>query len=86
MIRKRAGLPEYTSLTKDAAREKIYDERRFELGMEGVRWFDLVRTGKAISVMAPFGMKPHMTVFPIPLIEIQIINNPTILPQNQGYD
>jgi len=86
MIRKRAGLSEYTSLTKDAAREKIYDERRFELGMEGVRWFDLVRTGKAISVMAPFGMKPHMTVFPIPLIEIQIINNPTILPQNQGYD
>ena len=86
MIRKRAGLPEYTSLTKDAAREKIYDERRFELGMEGVRWFDLVRTGRAISVMAPFGMKPHMTVFPIPLIEIQIINNPTILPQNQGYD
>lgn len=86
MIRKRAGLPEYTSLTKDAAREKIYNERRFELGMEGVRWFDLLRTGKAISVMTPFGMKPHMTVFPIPLIEIQIINNPAILPQNQGYD
>ena len=86
MIRKRAGLPEYISLTKDAARERIYDERRFELGMEGVRWFDLVRTGKVNAVMEPFGMKSHMTVFPIPLIEIQIINNPAILPQNPGYD
>jgi tetratricopeptide (TPR) repeat protein len=86
MIRKRAGLPEYTTLTKEDAREKIYNERRFELGMEGVRWFDLVRTGRALTVMAPFGMKPHMTVFPIPLVEIQIINNPAIVAQNPGYD
>lgn len=86
MIRKRAGLPEYTTLTKEEAREKIYSERRFELGMEGVRWFDLVRTGTVLTVMAPFGLKPHMTVFPIPLIEIQIINNPSVLPQNPGYD
>jgi hypothetical protein len=87
MIRKRAGLPEYpTTLSQVDAREKIYNERRFELGMEGVRWFDLVRTGKALSVMTPFGMKPHMTIFPIPLIEVQIINNPTILAQNPGYD
>jgi starch-binding outer membrane protein, SusD/RagB family len=86
MIRRRAGLAEYTTLTQDEARTKIYDERRFELGMEGVRWFDLVRTGRALTVMAPFGMKPHMTVFPVPLIEVQIINNPAVLPQNPGYD
>ena len=86
MIRKRAGLPEYTTLTQVEARTKIYDERRFELGMEGVRWFDLVRTGRALTVMAPFGIKPYMAVFPIPLIEVQIINNPSVLPQNPGYD
>jgi hypothetical protein len=86
MIRKRAGLPEYTTLTKEEARDKIYSERRFELGMEGVRWFDLVRTGTVLSVMAPYGIKAHMTVFPIPLIEVQIINNPSVLPQNPGYD
>lgn len=86
MIRKRAGLSEYTTLAKEEAREKIYNERRFELGMEGVRWFDLLRTGRALTVMAPFGMKPHMTVFPIPLIEVQIINDPAVLPQNPGYD
>ena len=78
MIRKRAGLSEYTTVTKDEARDKIYNERRFELGMEGVRWSDLVRTGRALTAMAPFGMKPQMTVFPIPLIEVQIINNPAI--------
>jgi hypothetical protein len=54
--------------------------------MEGVRWFDLVRTGRAQTVMQPFGMKAHMTVFPIPLIEVQIINNPSVLAQNPGYD
>jgi len=85
-IRKRAGLPEYTTLTQADARIKIASERRFELGMEGVRWFDLVRTGKAMEVMAPFGIKPHMEVFPLPLIEIQIINDASILPQNPGYD
>jgi len=85
-IRKRAGLSEYTTLTQADARIKIASERRFELGMEGVRWFDLVRTGKAMEVMASFGIKPHMEVFPLPLIEIQIINDASILPQNPGYD
>lgn len=86
-VRKRAGLPEFTTtLTKDDTRDKIYIERRFELGMEGVRWFDLVRTGRALTVMQPFGMKAHMNIFPIPLIEVQIFNDPAILPQNPGYD
>jgi len=31
-------------------------------------------------------MKANMTVFPIPLTQIQIINDPSILPQNPGYD
>ena len=86
-IRQRAGLPDLsTALSKDDARTAIYNERRFELGMEGVRWFDLVRTGRALTVMAPFGMKPYHIVWPIPLIEIQIINDPSILPQNESYD
>ncbi len=86
-IRERAGLPDYpTTMTQDETRTDIYNERRFELGMEGVRWFDLVRTDRAQTVMQPFGIKPYMNVWPIPLIEIQIINDAGVLPQNPGYD
>ncbi|MEJ7739297.1 MAG: RagB/SusD family nutrient uptake outer membrane protein [Chitinophagaceae bacterium] len=85
-VRTRASLPEYAGLTADDTREKIYLERRLELHMEGHRWFDLVRTGRALSVMQPFGMKPHMTVFPIPQSEIEVINNRAVFPQNPGYE
>lgn len=86
MVRKRAKVPEYSGLTKDDTREKIYLERRFEFYLEGQRWFDLVRTGRALATMAASGMKDYMTVFPIPVAQIQIINNPAILPQNPGYN
>lgn len=85
-IRTRAGLPTYSDLSQAAARDAIFNERRFELAMEGHRWFDLVRTGRAIDVMTPFGMKPYHVVFPIPLVELQIINDEAILKQNPGYE
>ncbi|MBA4141074.1 MAG: RagB/SusD family nutrient uptake outer membrane protein [Segetibacter sp.] len=86
MVRVRAGLQSYSDLTQDAARDNIYLERRLELSFEGHRWFDLVRTGRALSVMSKFGMKPHMTVFPLPISQVKLINNPSIFAQNQGYD
>jgi len=85
-VHERAGLESYAKLTKDETREKIYTERRLELAFEGHRWFDLVRTGKAYETMQPYGMRPYMTIFPIPLAQIQVINNPEILPQNPGYE
>lgn len=85
-VRNRAGLEAYSGLSQEEARENIYLERRLELSFEGHRWFDLVRTGRALSVMEPQGMKPYMTVFPIPLNQIQLINDPAIFPQNPGYD
>lgn len=84
-VRERAGLSGYSGLSQSEARDKIYLERRFELYLEGHRWFDLVRTGRAIEVMGPFGMQPHMTVFPIPQPQIEVINDPEILSQNPGY-
>jgi hypothetical protein len=84
-VRNRAGLADYSGLTQAEARDKIYLERRFELYLEGHRWFDLLRTGRALEVMAPFGMKPHMTVFPIPQSQIEVVNDPAILSQNPGY-
>ena len=85
-VRERAGVSGYSGLSQDETRDNIYLERRLDLSFEGHRWFDLVRTGQALSVMEPFGMKPYMTVFPIPLSQIQLINNPSIFPQNPGYD
>jgi hypothetical protein len=76
----------YSGLSQSDAREKIYLERRFELTLEGHRWFDLVRTGRALATLAPLGMKANMTIFPLPLTQIQIINNSAVLPQNPGYD
>ena len=84
-IRTRAGVPAYSNLTQSETREKIYLERRLELAFEGHRWFDLVRTGRALSVMQPYGMKSYMTVFPLPISQIQLINDNSLFPQNTGY-
>lgn len=50
-IKQRAGIEDYTSVSKDAILEEIATERRKELVNEGHRWFDLIRTGKAVEVM-----------------------------------
>ncbi|MCU0393568.1 MAG: RagB/SusD family nutrient uptake outer membrane protein [Thermoflexibacter sp.] len=69
----------------------IEKERRLELCFEGFEWFDLVRTGRAISVLntvARFNAEParlidrNRLVFPIPFEEINA--NPK-MNQNQGY-
>jgi tetratricopeptide (TPR) repeat protein len=86
IVRSRVSMPTYSGLTQAQARNAIYDERRFELGMEGHRWFDLVRTGRALTIMASTGMKAYNVVFPVPLREVQVINDPSIFPQNAGYD
>lgn len=85
-VRERAGVEAYSGLSQAETREKIYEERRLELSFEGHRWFDLVRTGRAFEVMEPLGMNEYMTVFPVPLEQIQIINNSEIFPQNPGYN
>lgn len=86
MIRTRAGVPTYSGRTKDETRELIYTERRLELCFEGHRWFDLVRYGRAHETLAHKGMKPFMTIFPVPLTQIQVVNNPSVFAQNEGYN
>lgn len=64
-VRRRAGFTTTTSATI----ADIWRERRLELAMEADRFFDLVRTGQAATVMNALG-KPFVTgkheVFPIP--------------------
>ncbi|MEJ7767115.1 MAG: RagB/SusD family nutrient uptake outer membrane protein [Chitinophagaceae bacterium] len=85
-VRVRAGVPIYAGLSQVGTRDAIGLERRLELSFEGHRWFDLLRTGKALSVMASYGMKDYMTVYPLPLSQVQLINDPAIFPQNPGYN
>ena len=60
MVRNRAGLTELTATDlpdQESFRSAIAQERRVELAFENHRWFDLVRTDKAIEVMTAFGDK-----------------------------
>lgn len=68
-IRIRADLPALTStdLPDQASfRDAIAQERRVELAFENHRWFDLLRTGKAIEVMTAHGIeeKANPTLVP----------------------
>jgi hypothetical protein len=85
-VRARAALAAYSGLSQGQLRDNIALERRFELSFEGHRWFDLVRTGKALAACAPVGMRDYMTVFPVPLSQVKVMNNPALFPQNPGYN
>ena len=87
-IRKRAGLAEkksQTIATQAAFRLAVENERRVELAFENHRWFDLLRTDRAIAVMNAkgFNVQPFRLLLPIPLTQIQI--NPDKIKQNPGY-
>ena len=77
-VRARAGLA-----ASGATLDVVYDERRAELALEENRFFDLVRTGKAVEVLGPLGFKAGKNeLFPIPAPERLL--NPN-LPKTQGY-
>lgn len=81
-IRFRAGLDDLSNVTLP----QIYKERRLEMAMEHDRWFDIVRTGQAVSAMAAVGKNfivgTH-EVFPIPQPQRTVSGNR--LAQNNGY-
>jgi starch-binding outer membrane protein, SusD/RagB family len=70
------------SATGSALTDAIWKERRVEFVGEGLRFFDLVRTGKAASVIPGF-VTGKNELFPIPLEEIQFSNRNWT--QNPGY-
>lgn len=54
-VRARAGLAATTATAQTTLREVIYRDRRSELAFENKRWFDLVRTGRAIETITAYG-------------------------------
>jgi tetratricopeptide (TPR) repeat protein len=88
-IRSRANLPDLDAVTLD----DILNERKIELAFEGHRWFDLVRTGQALTVLNsvprtntpgdPAKLNdPARQLFPIPNSELNVNEN---LEQNNAY-
>lgn len=87
-VRQRAGLDPLSGLSKEGFREAVYKEERVELAFENQRWFDLLRTGRAIDVMRAHGeeeksrlarvgtesynVQEYMLVFPIPDSEVRL--------------
>lgn len=78
-------LPDITETDKDLLRDIILNERRVELALEGHRFWDLVRTGKAAEVLGPNGFQVNKHEFlPIPQSEIDLSQGSLI--QNSNWN
>jgi hypothetical protein len=92
-VRDRAGLGDLTSTqvpSQAAFRLAMEHERRVEFAFENMRWYDLVRTDRAITVLNGKSTQinlvnpvtPQNQVFPIPQSQIDI--NSSKITQNVG--
>ncbi len=92
-VRRRAGLPPKSAadLSSQAQfRDAVLQERRVELAFENQRWYDLVRTGRAVDVLnaqgvlektrksflaaAAYQVTPNKILLPIPPYEVTLDN------------
>jgi hypothetical protein len=68
-----AILPDITNTNPSELRDIIFNERRTELAMEGWRFWDLVRTGRAAVVLDSLGfVAGKHELLPVPQTEIDI--------------
>ena len=84
LVRDRAGL---IGSPRAGTLDNILEERRLELAMEQNRFFDLVRTGRAGTVLRAHGknfVDGKNEVFPIPQAQIQLSGGRLI--QNPNYN
>jgi hypothetical protein len=88
-VRARAGLPLYGTAGYPAAKYPtlelaIEHERRMEFAMEFHRWFDLKRTGRAVTVLSAKGKPVNENKMLLPIPQFARDQNPD-LGQNLGY-
>ncbi len=87
-------VPDVTTTNKDELRNAIWHERRVELAGENHRFYDLVRQGRAGTVLRAFAEKYQMVKgrafkdgdhesFPIPQDEVALSGK--LIQQNPGY-
>jgi starch-binding outer membrane protein, SusD/RagB family len=96
-VRARPGVnmpPLTAGLSQDSMRARIWHERRVELALEGLRYYDLRRWGIATQKLNGFIQNPitptvttmykdNYEYWPIPQTEIDL--NAPVLVQNDGY-
>jgi tetratricopeptide (TPR) repeat protein len=84
LVRERAGLEGFEEsdfASTNAFVDAVIEEKAKEFAMEGVRWFDLVRTNKLNEVL---GIDNNLTTFPIPQRERDVNPNIAQNPEYQG--
>lgn len=88
-VRTRAHLPAKTAgntnpalnvSTQAAFRDAIFQERRVEFAFENHRWYDLLRTGKAVEVMNAHGLRQMAQFSTIPAGSYKVTTNKLLLP------
>jgi len=82
-VRSRVGLAGVVFTNQAQMRTAIKKERRAELGLEGERFFDLVRWGDDVTALGPLGYQPKNKLYPIPQPAIDRSNG--VLIQNPNY-
>lgn len=87
-VRNRAQLNNLTTSAvpdMETFRDVVMQERRSEFSWEGLRWFDLKRSGRAVEALQAVGHSADETwlIYPIPQSEIDKM--PDVLDQNSGY-
>ncbi len=90
-VRARAGQPAIANVTLP----QLFDERRREFADEGLRWFDLQRSGSLITIMNAWiavedatlhkmsQVIPNFLIYPVP--QSQLDAAPGLYTQNAGY-
>lgn len=91
-VRARAGLTALSNVTLP----QLYDERRREFAAEGLRWFDLQRSGELINIMNAWiavedatrhkmsQVNKNYIIYPVP--QSQMDAAPGLYSQNPGYN
>ncbi len=82
-VRTRAGLPARTAQelgSQAAFRDAVFHERQVELAFENHRWYDLVRSGNAVTVMNAHGAREKQQHAYIPANAYQVNANRLLLP------
>jgi hypothetical protein len=81
IIRQRAGLTPFVSVSKDDIQMAILRERRVELAHEGHRWFDLRRYNMLSTTLGV--TQPFRALWPIP--QSEVLTSGGVIAQNDQY-